>query len=374
MMSANITAASTPCASTGWSVTSAQSSGRRQTSKSPCRFRISRYAGNERPACRMNHTGVRSTCSRRHARTRSGSDTVPTLARAIETVPEHPVPAGPLAVRWRGYALGELRAGALGSARLALENAGSAAWPPEGPHRVCVSYHWLDELGNPIVWDGLWTALPHRVDPGGAVEAKLAVRAPMPPGRYRLAFDLVADDRLWLTEVGNNALEREVDVAPRISARALAVRGADPGALDLLEEPVVGEDEATAIAHLAPGCVPDPEWSRRILDAHEEGFAAVGGAVDAAAGLLRRMPAELAPWAPGPGRVPGFTHPLLCPSLVREIEPRWLAPVCGLPALDQPAEEPWLYDGRIVVRARLGGLTRRRGAIGGSRQGRREHS
>jgi hypothetical protein len=42
-------------------------------SKSPYRFRISRYCGKDRPAWRMNQTGVRSTGSRRHALTRSGS-------------------------------------------------------------------------------------------------------------------------------------------------------------------------------------------------------------------------------------------------------------------------------------------------------------
>jgi hypothetical protein len=257
-------------------------------------------------------------------------------------------------VRWLAYELGPVRAGALGSARIALENAGSAAWPREGPQRVCAAYHWLDELGNPIVWDGLWTALPRRVEPGQTVEAELTVRGPMPSGRYRLAFDLVADDRLWLTEVGNTALTRDVDVAPRIARRALAVRGADPGALDGLGEPVVPEAEATAVAQLAPGCVPHADWSRRILDAHEEGFAAVGGSIDAAAGLLRRQAPGLEPWAPGPGRVPGFEHPLLCPSLVRDVEADWLEPIEGLPALAPPAGEPWLYDGRITV-----GLTAR---------------
>ena len=274
-----------------------------------------------------------------------------TLARAIETVGEHPVPAGPLAVRWLAFELAPVRAGALGWATLALENAGSAVWPPDGPHRVCASYHWLDELSNPIVWDGLWTALPRRVEPGEQVEAALEVRGPMPPGRYRLAFDLVADDRYWLSERGNAPLEREVGVAPRIAQRGLAVLGADPGALDALEEPVVREaEEAAAVAYLGPGCVPAPDWSRRILDAHEEGYAAVGGSVDAASGLLRRAPAALAPWAPGPGRVPGFEYPLLCPSIVRDLEPAWLDPVEGLPVLDPPPDEPWLHDGRISVR------------------------
>jgi hypothetical protein len=68
--------------------------------------------------------------------------------------------------------------------------------------------------------------------------------------------------------------------------------------------------------------------------------------------LLRRGSSRLAPWAPGRGRVPGFEHPLLCPSLVVGLEPDWLAPVEGFPALRPPDDEPWLYDGRIVLRAR----------------------
>ena len=255
-------------------------------------------------------------------------------------------------MRWLAYELAPVRAGALASARLALENAGSATWLANGPRRVCPSYHWLDELGNAIVWDGLWTALPHDVPSGGRVELEVDVRGPIPPGRYRLAFDLVADERYWFSAVGNETLERTVAVGPRIAKRALAVRGADAGALEGLEEPVVPEHEAAAVAYLAPGCVPLADWSRRILDAHGEGYAAVGGSIDAGGGLLRRSPGTLTPYAPGAGRVPGFGHPLLCPSIVVDVEPTWLDPVAGLPALEPPAEEPWLYDGRAVIRAR----------------------
>src|SRR5579862_7036327 len=73
MMSAKRTAASTPCRRTGCRVTSAQSSGVPAISKKPCRSRSARYSGRERPACRMNQTGVRSAGSRRSTRTRSGS-------------------------------------------------------------------------------------------------------------------------------------------------------------------------------------------------------------------------------------------------------------------------------------------------------------
>src|SRR5688572_27592726 len=131
------------------------------------------------------------------------------------------VPAGPLAVRWHRLRLGEVKAGALAFAEVELENAGSAAWRSDAAGGVLLSYHWLDPLGNPIVWDGLRTPFAEPVAPGHLARASLRLRGPMPPGRYRLALDLVDEGRLWFEEVGNAALEREVDVAPRIP-RALA--------------------------------------------------------------------------------------------------------------------------------------------------------
>src|ERR687883_368467 len=165
----------------------------------------------------------------------------------MESAGEHPVPSGPLAVRWLAYDPGRPRAGALGTARLAFENAGTVPWPPAGERRVCLGYYWFSELGN----------------------------AP---------------------------LERTVPVAQRIR-RALAVRGGDPGPQ---EEPLVPEDEAEAIAYLAPGVTAAPDWSRRILDAHQEGYAAVGGSIAVEAGLLPPPPGPAPPPTPPGGRNPAF--------------------------------------------------------------------
>jgi hypothetical protein len=230
---------------------------------------------------------------------------------------------------------------------VSVENAGTATWR-DG---VNLAYHWLDHLGNPIVWDGIRTPLPREVPPGGTLELEARVRAPLPPGRYRLALDLVDEGRLWFAELGNPALESDHEIAPRIERR-LAARGGDPQALAAQEEPLVREEEAEAVAHLAAGVAPPSDWSRRVLDAHQEGFAAVGGAVAPAGGFLarRRLTEQLAPWAPGPGRVPGFAQPLLCPSVVRDVEADWAEPIHGLPALRPPPDEPWVHDGRIVVR------------------------
>jgi hypothetical protein len=232
----------------------------------------------------------------------------------------------------------------LGHARVALENAGTATWRSRGSDGVQVAYHWLDPLGNPIVWDGIRTALPHPVVPGERVELDLPVLAPRPPGPYRLAFDLLEEHRFWFGEIGCRPLETPVDVAPRIAERRLGVLvHGDPdaetaAALAAQDEAVVDEG-ASATAHLVAGCRPAPDWSRRLLDAHEEGWGAVGAAID-----TDGRPGRLAPWQPGGGRNPRFGHPLLLPSLLPGYEPSEHE---GLPAY---VGEDALFEGRAVVR------------------------
>jgi hypothetical protein len=264
---------------------------------------------------------------------------------------ESNVPRGPLAARWLSLELGEVRAGAAATAVAEVENAGTAVWRSEGRYGIQAAYHWLDLRRNAIVWDGVRTALPAAVAPGERMRLVLTVRGPIPPGRYRLAFDLVDEGRSWFEEVGNTPHERELEVEPRIR-RALAVRGGDPDALAAQEEPLVPEADANAIAYLAGGVAPAPDWSRRVLDAHQEGYAVVGGSITAPRSLLQRRRSALDPYAPGAGRQPRFAHPLVCPSVVRGVEPVWVGDVEGLPAARPPEGKPWLYDGRIALTAR----------------------
>jgi hypothetical protein len=50
--------------------------------------------------------------------------------------------------------------------------------------------------------------------------------------------------------------------------------------------------------------------------------------------------------------VPGFSSPLLCPSVLPGVELEPLGELAGLPAFAAPQDEPWVYDGRIVLRLR----------------------
>jgi hypothetical protein len=275
-------------------------------------------------------------------------------------IPPHEVPSGPLGVRWHSVELPDFRAGKLAVFPVELENAGSAPWRSRPGVGVHLAYHWLDLFGNPIVWAGAFIKLPDLVPAGERLVLPVSARPPTAPGRYRLALDLVDEGRAWFSELGNHRLEFDVDVRTGLTKRALSVEVAEgpaelvaatQTALEAQEEPLAAEAEATA--YLAAGCRPAPDWSRRVLDAHEEGFAAVAGSVEVErAGLFRRGAAELAPWRPGFGRAPGWTLPLVCPSLVAEVleGAAWTDPVAGLPALDTAQlVEPWLCDGRIRV-------------------------
>src|SRR6266496_5619401 len=96
----------------------------------------------------------------------------------------------PLVVRWHRLELGPVQAGASHVATVELENTGAIVWRTRGPKDgLFLAYHWLDERGNPIVWDGQRTALESEVAPGDRARHRLELRGPIPPGRYRLAVD-----------------------------------------------------------------------------------------------------------------------------------------------------------------------------------------
>jgi hypothetical protein len=227
---------------------------------------------------------------------------------------------GPLAVRFGASPQLTPQAGAIVQARVELENTGTVAWRPG----INVSYHWLDRLGNAIVWDGIRTPAP-TLAPGEAATVTIPVRGPIPPGPYRLAFDLVAEHRAWFSALGSEMQQVDLDVAPR-----------------------AGEPQV----ELPAGVEATPAWAEHVRAAHADGYAVVAGSIDWRGGLLHPRPSALAPYTPGVGRVPGFGAPLLCPSVLPGVELTRLEDVGGLPAFAAPQDEPWIYDGRAVLTAR----------------------
>ena len=109
---------------------------------------------------------------------------------------------------------------------VSVTNAGRVTWQPQAESPFRASYHWLDGESDRVVqYDGARTELPGDIAPGASAALAMQVRAPEKPGRYRLAWDLVQEHRLWFsTETGASLAWTEVTVVPgHVPARPLAV-------------------------------------------------------------------------------------------------------------------------------------------------------
>ncbi|HLZ47942.1 MAG TPA: hypothetical protein VKR80_04760, partial [Candidatus Limnocylindria bacterium] len=79
-----------------------------------------------------------------------------------------------------------------------LTNSGTDTWNAAGPNPVNLSYHWLDAIGKPIVWDGARTPLGSDVPGGGVRQLTAAIPVPAQPGPYQLQLSLVKEGVAWL--------------------------------------------------------------------------------------------------------------------------------------------------------------------------------
>jgi len=93
----------------------------------------------------------------------------------------------------------ELEAGSVVSVPVVVTNDGSLPWIPE--EGFFLSYHWLDAASQVVVWDGRRTPLPETVLPGGTVRLVAEIEVPSIPGEYLLAWDVVHEGVLWVSEV-----------------------------------------------------------------------------------------------------------------------------------------------------------------------------
>lgn len=116
-----------------------------------------------------------------------------------------------------------MRPGEIRRVPVRVRNAGRVSWRPNTAQPFRLSYHWLSPAGNRVVaFDGLRSELPGRVAPGAWTAVTAWVQAPHRPGRYRLAWDVVQEDRLWLSTEGSPLGVTTVDVAGEADAHGAA--------------------------------------------------------------------------------------------------------------------------------------------------------
>ena len=310
MMSANSTAASTPCRRTGCSVTSAHSSGVAATSKNAVTLAQRAVLGQR--AARLAHEPHRRALDRL-ARARPGREAAPRHAPRLARRHEYLRPAR------RALARLEHRAGRGGRAQLVTRR---------GRERRQRALAHARPRGRPVprttgstsaATRSSGTACARRSSAASTrarrCERELAVRAPIPPGRYRLAVDLVEEHRFWLAELGNTPLER----GRRRRAARRERRARFPP--EAPSRPTTGTSACREL--------------------HEEGYAAVGGAIETRRRLAGARTVRARRRAP-PARSRIRSSARRCCRRSSRT-PRW--PGCR-PTRPE-GDEPSMFDGRL---------------------------
>ena len=95
-----------------------------------------------------------------------------------------------------------------------MKNLGWQTWDSHAvPSPVLVSYHWADQRGRTLVFEGIRTALPSVVRSGEVAALTVNIVAPPDTGRRRLVLDLVHEGTTWFSEQGCATGSVWVDIA-----------------------------------------------------------------------------------------------------------------------------------------------------------------
>ena len=96
-----------------------------------------------------------------------------------------------------------LRPDSITDVPVTLSNRGWLTWQSTQLPMFAISYHWLSiDTEEVVIYDGLRTPFTTPVEPGEEVTVPARVRAPGYPGTYLLVWDIVQEQRTWLSLEG----------------------------------------------------------------------------------------------------------------------------------------------------------------------------
>jgi len=104
--------------------------------------------------------------------------------------------------------------GTIATIPVLITNTGNFSWPAVGAFPIDLSYHWMDQSGSTVVWDGLRTKLAADVLPGGTASLQARVQYPAGTSTYTLRFDMVEEGVSWFSGKDVRTFDRAVQVAP----------------------------------------------------------------------------------------------------------------------------------------------------------------
>ena len=104
-----------------------------------------------------------------------------------------------------------------------VSNRGSQTW--SGDRGFAVAYHWFDDDGRVVEWEGVRTLLTDPVPAGESRIIEAVLVAPRRSGSYRLQWDVVQEGQLWVSQVDPTPVsEWSVTVNPTHAFTVLRAR------------------------------------------------------------------------------------------------------------------------------------------------------
>jgi GT2 family glycosyltransferase len=112
-----------------------------------------------------------------------------------------------------------LEAGEAATAKVEMANLSPYRWLAvgrESDHQgsVRLSYHWCDDSGNVVQWEGERAPLPCDLEPQNSANAEMRIFAPFAPGNYTLEITLVQEGIAWFDQKGSAPVRMPVRVEP----------------------------------------------------------------------------------------------------------------------------------------------------------------
>jgi len=140
-----------------------------------------------------------------------GVETYDQVVNVFTPIPDY-------AVKWVNLFLdvrGALEPNETITGTVTVQNIGAQIWNASGEAPTRLGYHWYDSENNPITlaaYPGN-SSLREDVPPQGmATFENVVVRAPIPQGKYKLAFDLTHEGVTWFSAAGAKTFEAQVAV------------------------------------------------------------------------------------------------------------------------------------------------------------------
>jgi hypothetical protein len=98
---------------------------------------------------------------------------------------------------------------------LMVKNTSNFVWKNAGNNPVNLSYHWLDNNGKIIIFDGERTPLPGSLPVHSLIKLNATIKLPDNPGKYTLVLTMVKEGVAWFNDKNAKPLEITVEVISR---------------------------------------------------------------------------------------------------------------------------------------------------------------